>query len=47
MYNFSKPVYKSSKALSSNNTYDDPRFLDFIQQKEREAKMANSLREEF
>jgi hypothetical protein len=43
----SVPVFQNAAALQGNNTYDDPKFQNFIAQREREAKMANSLREEF
>ena len=41
------PVFQSATALTGNNTYDDPKFQSFIAQREREAKMANSLKEDF
>ncbi|CAI2373409.1 unnamed protein product [Moneuplotes crassus] len=45
--NQSIPVFNSAQALTGNNTYDDPKFQSFIAQREKEAKMANSLKEEF
>ena len=45
--NSSIPVFHNPAALTGNNTYDDPKFLQFIAQREKEAKMSNSLREEF
>lgn len=41
------PIFHSAAALTGNNTYDDPKFLQFIAQREKEAKMSNSLKDEF
>jgi len=41
------PVFQNATALTGNNTYNDPKFSNFIAQREREAKMANILKEDF